>query len=574
MQSILIASILVSWAAAIYVWSRRSAPGAIQLTLLMMMIGWWGIPFLLRDLWPDATTRLLALKLEYVSVVTVPLLLLWFALSYAGKEAWLTPFKALVLVAVPAITLVLALTTESHNLIVDFGDTPFHPEVMEYVTWKRGLWGWINTYYQYAIIASGTVILARRLFTLHPTYRPQVLPMLITTGIAWGVNILYAFEMIPPVWPIAPLSFMIFGLGIIWSLYRHQLLDVVPVARDVLIEGMSDAVFVLDTQERIVGVNPAGQRMFPKISPALIGTKIDRVLPNLADLLHEPGEDLARHKIERAGKAGERHIYDANVSVLYNRQHHITGYLCVLRDVTELEAARQQAQAADRAKSEFLSNVSHELRTPLTSVKLYLNLIKSGRADRLETYLDSIRREVDRLQILIEGVLTLSRLDLGKIIPQTQDVDLNALLSTLFHDRKPLFEQRGLTLTIQIEPALPPVNADPQLIEQVITNLLSNAMHYTPSGGGVRLATARSDNEHHHWATITVEDTGLGISDKEQQRIFERFRRGAASQATQTPGTGLGLAISQEIVHLHHGRITLKSQEGVGSIFTVWLPLD
>ncbi len=575
-NSSLVASIVIAWATTLYIWSRRSAPGAKQLAMMMGLVGWWGLPFLLRALDDNnASTRLLTLKLEYVSVVSVPFLWLWFALVYTGKDAWLSPKRLGLLALIPCVTLVLALTAEAHNLIVDFRDTPLTPTTgVEYIYWKRGAWGWFNTFYQYIVLAVGTFVLLRGLSSLHHSYRPQVIPLLITIVVAWGVNILYAADQIPPTWPIAPLSFTFFGLGVSWSLYRHRLLDIVPIARDALVEGMSDAVFVLDTQQRIVDVNPAGQHLLRQSSGVLIGQSINQALPSLSDLFQAQMDSPARREIEWGAGSDTRRVYDANVSCLHSRQGQATGYLCVLRDVTELEFAREQAQAADRAKSEFLSNVSHELRTPLTSVKLYLDLLKRGRLEKQQTYLETILREVERLQTLIEGVLTISRLDLGKLVSNVCTVDLNSMLQTLHQDRRMLFEKQGLELKIQTAPDLPTVDADPQLLEQVITNLLTNAMNYTPPGGMVNLSATLLETDHTPWVTIAVRDTGWGISQEEQRHIFERFRRGAASQVTKIPGTGLGLAICQEIVHLHNGHITLDSQEGTGSTFTVWLPIN
>jgi PAS domain S-box-containing protein len=435
------------------------------------------------------------------------------------------------------------------------------------------MWGWINTFYQYAVLLVGTVVLLRQLPSMGAPYRSQIAPLFITIGIAWGVNILYHIDVIPPAWPIAPLSFTFFGLGVSWSLYRYRLLDIVPVAQDVLVERMSDAVLVLDTHTRIVAVNPAGQHLLERDPREIIGRPIIQVMPNFGRWLQDNLEHPARRQIACRAEREVHHIYDASVSSLPNRTGQTTGYLCVLRDITELETAREQAQAADRAKSEFLSNVSHELRTPLTSIKLYSNLLQNGRPERQPTYLASIDREVERLQILIEGVLTISRLDLGQLTPNVRSVDLNGLLQILHQDRHILFEKQGLTLTLHTEP-LPPVKADPRLIEQVITNLLTNAMNYTPSGGTVSLSTMQIEEHHAAWATIGIKDTGLGIAAEEQQHLFKRFRRGTASQVTQIPGTGLGLAICQEIVNLHRGRITVESYEGVGSTFTVWLPLD
>lgn len=246
----------------------------------------------------------------------------------------------------------------------------------------------------------------------------------------------------------------------------------------------------------------------------------------------------------------------------------------VAQRTAELSVALTQAQAADEAKSQFLSSVSHELRAPLTSILLYLELLGRGRLENQQRYLGSVIREVERLQVLIESLLDISRLDLEKTVPQWQPVDLNALLTTLAEDRMRLFTERGLHLYLDTAAELPVVVADPALLEQVATNLLTNALNYTPSGGDVWLSTAAITHEAHPWVVFEVRDTGPGIAPEEQQQLFQRFYRGAAAYTSKSSGTGLGLAISQGIVNLHHGRITLESALGQGSAFTVWLPCD
>jgi signal transduction histidine kinase len=246
------------------------------------------------------------------------------------------------------------------------------------------------------------------------------------------------------------------------------------------------------------------------------------------------------------------------------------GKTVALRTV-ELEQALERAQDADRVKSEFVSNVSHELRTPLTNIKLYLSLLTRGREEKRQIYLDTVHRETGRLQNLIEGLLDLSRLDLGKTQVHLGPTDLGLLVSTLAADREALVVARGLCLDVEFAEELLPVRGDDKLIEQVLNNLLTNAVNYTPSGGTITLSTALVEAEGRMWATVSVTDTGPGISEEEQTRLFERFYRGEAGQASDAPGTGLGLAICKEIMDLHGGRITLESEVGRGSTFTVWL---
>jgi PAS domain S-box-containing protein len=262
-------------------------------------------------------------------------------------------------------------------------------------------------------------------------------------------------------------------------------------------------------------------------------------------------------------------------ATLYRQQQQRAEGLRKLVDqrTAELQEALGRAQTADRSKSQFVSNVSHELRTPLASIRLYLDLANRGNPERIKTYLSALTRETLRLQNLVESLLLISRLDLGKIQLTLREIDLNRIVTTLVSDRRTLLSDRDLHLTSEVDPAMPRVQADARLIEQVVTNLLTNAMNYTPEGGNVWLTTRLQQTGGQDWATIIVKDTGLGIPAEELAQLFRRFERGSASATLQIPGTGLGLAICKEIIDLHKGRITVDSTVGQGSTFTVWLPL-
>jgi two-component system phosphate regulon sensor histidine kinase PhoR len=204
-------------------------------------------------------------------------------------------------------------------------------------------------------------------------------------------------------------------------------------------------------------------------------------------------------------------------------------------------------------------------------MRLYLDLLTLGKDDRFEGYLATLTRETERLSRLIDDLLTISRIDVGAASPQRAPCDLNAMAHTLVQDRLKLFGNKGLDLQFTPEPGLPRTHGDERMLSQVVANLLTNALQYTPQGS-VEVSTALQETGGRSWITLTVSDTGLGIAAAEQGRIFERFYRGDSSRQVRAPGTGLGLAICSEIVERHGGKITLESQLGKGSRFTVWLP--
>jgi signal transduction histidine kinase/DNA-binding response OmpR family regulator len=233
-----------------------------------------------------------------------------------------------------------------------------------------------------------------------------------------------------------------------------------------------------------------------------------------------------------------------------------------------LQTANERLQILSRMKDEFVSNVSHELRTPITNMKLYHELL-DNRPENRDRYTSILKREVSRLENLIEALLMLSRFDQGRERFSLMPINLRKLLEQFVGDRVILAEAKGITLTLEanVEEAI--VEADQRLLEQVLSILLTNALAYTPSSGIVIVRML----QRNQWSGFSVSDTGPGISFDEQQHLFERFFRGKAGLDSNVPGTGLGLAIAKEIIDRHQGSIEVFSEgmEGHGTIFFVWL---
>ena len=346
---------------------------------------------------------------------------------------------------------------------------------------------------------------------------------------------------------------------------------------DAILFNIGDAVVVTNAEGTIEYVNPAWERLNGYTSEEAIGQPASILKSGQHG--REVYSDLWSKVMSGGGWHGELvnrrkdgSTYDVALTVtpLLDPQGAVSHIVAVLYDISALKEV-------DRLKTQFVSDVSHELRTPLTNIRLYLDLLRTT-SDRMkiERYLDTLSRESDRLAHLIDDLLSLSRLDSGATVLDLRPVDLNRLLRSLVDDRRNLAANRGLELQLATDPSLPLAMGDERLLTQVFTNLLTNAINYTPDHGRVMLRTYVSDEVNGPGVATDVEDTGPGIPQEEQPQLFRRFFRGRAGRSTGTAGTGLGLAICKEIVDRHGGRISLDGSRapGGGARFTVWIPTE
>ena len=216
-----------------------------------------------------------------------------------------------------------------------------------------------------------------------------------------------------------------------------------------------------------------------------------------------------------------------------------------------------------------ITSASHELRTPLGNVKLYISLLQSAIPARRTHYVDVLYREVDRLHVLVENLLCLSRLERGSAPLSIMPIDLNQLAGAAIVQHAPIAAAQQLALESQLDSDPMWVRGDAQLLARVLSHLIHNAIQFSPPDGSVVVRTLYLAPGG--WGRVSVHDSGPGITVDEQPLVFESFYRGRAALESDLPGAGLGLAISKEIVKQLGGRIEVASVLGAGATFSVWL---
>lgn len=243
----------------------------------------------------------------------------------------------------------------------------------------------------------------------------------------------------------------------------------------------------------------------------------------------------------------------------------------VLERTRELTEANMHLTELDRLKDDFVSRISHELRTPLTSIKAYVELLDSGVIDEPARYFEILRAQTDRLHRVIEDLLDVSRLSRDDVDVHRLPISLEAFVQGLAAGRQAEADRRGLKLAVTLPDELPLANTDPTLLRQVVINLLNNALSYTPAGGAIALSAHQRLLGLTPWLVVEVSDTGNGISPRDLPHIFEPFYRGEAAGDYRTPGAGVGLSIARYLVEKLGGQITVQTQPGQGSVFSVWV---
>jgi two-component system phosphate regulon sensor histidine kinase PhoR len=342
---------------------------------------------------------------------------------------------------------------------------------------------------------------------------------------------------------------------------------------EAILNNSPDAILLLRPQGIVESCNPAFSRLFGYDAHEMNKWSIlslvhpDYEIP-LQDALRKVRQAEKALTVEVSARRKDGTLFDASFALApVHEDGFLKGVVCSIRDISPLKEI-------ERMKDAFVSNVSHELRTPVTSLKLNLKLLELS-PEKQSTYVEKLGRDTDRLSNIIEDLLDLSRLEQDRLRVEVKSVNLNVLASQHVQDRTALAQARSITLTYQGAPGLPPVAGDEQLLEQILSVLLTNALNYTQPGGAVEVRTFGRVEGDTPWVGFSVRDDGPGISPQDQAHLFERFYRGSAGVKSGFPGTGLGLAIAREIVERHAGHIEVKSSgvPGEGATFTVWLPV-
>jgi len=615
--------------------------------------------------------RLFWVKVQYLGIAIVPVSWLFLVISYTRNQQWLNRQNLIRLLAIPLITLLIAWTNELHELVWVNPAVESNP-FFNHLVFEQGLWYWINVIYAYTLISISTILLIIASTKKEGIYKQQSIVLLIFSITIWFGNIIYMLGLSPYQLDLSPIIFSFGGLIIAWELYRYRILDIVPIARDAIMDIIPDGIVVINHQGIIIDINQAAQQIIGKKQSGL-GHPIAEVLSqwprslsfydankelevvsHLEQVLKIDEKKQSEEKLRKLSRAVEQSasaivITDLNGTIEYvnpafskvtgytakeaigenprilksgkmdtqiykklwaditngkvwfgeilnknksgelywesstiapitNENGKPTHYVAVKENISqrkrmeqELAEARDQALKASHLKSRLLTNVSHDMKTPLGAIVGYSEMIKEGLygpvTERQKEKLDIIFQNSNVLSEYVSNLLEQSKIESGNITFNFSSFTPQELISSIADHVSLLAKNKKIDLNADIVSGAPKtITGDFYWLQRILTNMVNNAIKFTEEGSVTISILPHGENK---W-DLRVSDTGAGISIEDQERIFVAFQKGDKDSKI---GAGLGLAIVKEITGLMGGTITLESEVGRGSTFTITLPI-
>ncbi|WP_226479497.1 histidine kinase N-terminal 7TM domain-containing protein [Natrinema amylolyticum] len=540
-QAVYVIAVLNSVVLAGVLWRHRDRPGAAPLLANVLAAAvWTGTGLALMRLESGPLARAL-FALMFLGIGFATMTLLVFTLEYTGRERFTRPT---ILAALSIEPLLAAL------FVVVNPDALFYTLHEGVVEWGPAFW--IHTAYSYTVLAVATGLIGEFLYRSRSLYRGQSAALLAGTVAAWVANGVYTLGPIEV--DTTPIGFIATGALYAIAIVRYRLTDVVPIARDRVLDSVTDGVFVVDDDNRLIDANPVARSLLADVDGSPIGATVDSLLADWPALCEEFRTlTAAGEPAERELEVDGEHYLVKTTPIEDGRDRHV-GWLFVVRDITERKRREAELQRQNDRLERFADLVSHDLRNPLNVADGYLDLARE--ADDNAAYLDEIERSHERMETIIEDVLALARE--GADVTEPEPVALADIAERAWNG----VETGAASIAIDADVT---ILADPERTTRLLENLFRNSLEHgaqRADGAGLEITVGTlGDARDGSVAGFYVADDGSGIPSSRRDRVFE------GGYTTDEDGTGFGLAIVAEIATAHDWTGTVTESDTGGARF-------
>ncbi len=565
----------ISILVAFLTWFQRRDKMSKYFVMVLISTAIWSIMHGLQIVVSDLDLKLIFSKLTYLGMTLLPPSWFIFASMYTRRSFKIVERRPHLLYIIPLITLFLRLTDDFHHLVWSSSSTIRIYGVTMPLS-RYGPWFWVFAVYSYFLVFAGSGLLLREAIGYSSLYKKKSTLIIAAALFPLIFSFVYLFRICP--FDLTPVSFSLSSFFAFIGIYRLRLMEIIPIARDKVIENMADAVMVFDEELRLIDLNRSAEKFLSKRREEAIGkSAID--LPLDVDVL-----EILRNEGKRTyGKNGR--FYDVAVQPVKDKRGKTAGKILIARDITDIKRYQEQLEELNKyleekvrertkevwklvkQKDDFIKQLGHDLKTPLTPIISLLPLVKEKVKDEeVKRLLDIISRNITYIKDLVTDTLSLAQLSTPSYKLKLENLNLRSVVDECLGENEHLIKVKDMRPLNEIDESIS-VKADKLRLKEVFANLISNSVKYTPRGGWIRFCAKRSGKE----VIVEVRDNGIGLTEEQKERIFEEFYKADESRH-DISSSGLGLSICKKIVEKHGGRIWAES-EGIGKGTSIFFTL-
>lgn len=542
---------------------------------LLFSIGTWSLSYGFELSSTTLEQMLFWQNIEYLVIVLIPAFWLLFILKFTGRDRYINTKNFIWIIIIPIITLLLVWTNNFHHLyfktvsIDSSGSFPL-------LKLEFGVWYFVYTTYFYILLALGVVMLINKYRNSDPLFKRHNLIILLAAFIPWFANLVYFFGFRPMGHiDITPFAFVITMFMLSVGFIRFRLLDIIPIAREKVLEAMKEGLIVMDYLDRIVDLNREIKLILSISGESLIGKNIDSILPNQPELLeYIIGRKDGRLKIELQ-RNGYPIFLDVSITAFFEKKNTYNGLIILTRDITEqvgienqFRIQSEQLIATNKLKDRLFSIIAHDLRGPLINLNEVIKMMNSGIISNAEfkLFIPKLSNNISYTTGLLENLLFWSRSQLQGEIIKPLYFNFKGITDNIIRLFENVIKEKEITTENNLDP-FSMVYADMDMIQLIVRNLLSNAIKFSKRGGSIEITSIIKGKDF----IMCISDSGVGISLENQSMLFEQetfTTRGTNNEE----GTGLGLLLCKDFIEKNGGKIWVESEIGVGTKFFVQIP--
>lgn len=563
-------------------WKKRPSISSYALTFVMFFVFLWSFSEMMYFVFYDIGIKLFFDRLKYVSISMVPVSLFALAVNHIHHRRVINIANIVEISIIPIFTIIFSFTNDYHHFM-KYDIRTVSTEMFSYFDCKFGFWFWIHTSYSYILTFIVFGLLIKEYFKAEDYYKRQSLIFVSSLIIPFIINIISLYKTFDGLYvDFTPVSFVISGLLMFYGIFRADMLNIMPIAKDQMLDSIDDLIIVVDNTNTIIYTNKMALEMLSQLYSNVLGHPLDKFINKM---IEKTKQNLI--EIKRTGKLSFK--YRGQIRSFKYRENHILdsskeiiGKIYIFSDITdfenllnELQLEKEKANEASNAKSMFLANMNHEIRTPLNGIiGMTEYLLESEIDEEKISDLKIIKKSADKLLNVVTDVLDFSKLESQEIEIETSEFNLEKLASETFNFFNESKNNDKVKFIYNFDRNIPTnIVGDSFRVRQIMYNLLSNSVKFTHEGYIKLDISLKNRSEEYCYITISVSDSGIGIPEDKIDSLFNKFEQIDSSTTRRYGGTGLGLAITKNLIDLIGGHITVSSTINEGSTFEVLLNL-